>query len=484
MSSEPLNTGAMNGTGANGELHASAEVAAGPAQQAAPEVMRVGGRAELDPTLAISVRGVGKCYEIYSKPIDRLKQSLLGRLLQSEFHKKFWALRDVSFDVARGEAVGIVGKNGSGKSTLLQIIAGTLTPTEGTALVRGRVAALLELGSGFNPHFTGRENAYLAGAIRGLPRKLMDERMDDIAAFADIGEFFDQPVGMYSSGMHARMAFSVASMVEPDVLILDEILAVGDASFTQKCMARLHRLLDSGVTLLFVSHNLDSVKSICRRGVYLDKGKCIFVGPTEQAVDRYLSVVRQNATKRAVEKVEKLAEEKERVTTVDSTLRYGTGHAQVESVRVLDTRGQVREEFVYGETITIEASIRAMIDIERLNVVMSVRDHMGVDLFMATAVREGAKPPRMRKGEQAIVRFAFRHRLRGGPYGVSLTVTRRPEDLGDARATLDHLDACAAFQCLNDPRRKVKGKLRYPVRAECTVLRPTGVVRKTVGKLV
>ncbi len=265
---------------------------------------------ELDPALAISVRGIGKCYEIYAKPIDRLKQSLLGRLVQSEFHQKFWALRDVSFDVARGEAIGIVGKNGSGKSTILQIIAGTLAPSEGVALVRGRVAALLELGSGFNPQFTGRENAFLAGAIRGLPRRLMQEKIDDIASFADIGEFFDQPVGMYSSGMHARLAFSVASMVEPEVLILDEILAVGDASFTQKCMSRLHKLLDTGVTLLFVSHNLDSVKSICRRGVFLQQGRTVFVGPTEQAVDHYLSHVRETATKRAVAKIEKLAESK------------------------------------------------------------------------------------------------------------------------------------------------------------------------------
>ncbi len=436
----------------------------------------------LDPELAISVRGVGKCYEIYAKPIDRLKQTLLGRLVQSEFHRKFWALRDVSFDVARGEAVGIVGKNGSGKSTMLQIIAGTLAPTEGVALVRGRVAALLELGSGFNPQFTGRENAFLAGAIRGLPRKLMEEKLDDIAAFADIGDFFDQPVGMYSSGMHARLAFSVASMVEPEVLILDEILAVGDASFTQKCMARLHKLLDTGVTLLFVSHNLDSVKSICRRGVYLQKGKTIFVGPTEQAVDQYLSHVRENATKRAAEKVEKLAQPKELLTDVESSLRYGTGHAQVEKVRLTDDSGADREEFGYGERVVVEASIRAVVDMERLNVVFTLRDQMGVDLFGATAVRDGARPPRMRAGELAVVRFSFRNRLRSGPYGVSLAVTRRPDDAGDGLATLDNLDGCAAFQSLGDPRRKIRGKLRYPVQAECTVIRATGVVRKTVSK--
>ena len=443
-----------------------------------------GALAPLDPSLAISVRGIGKCYEIYAKPIDRLKQSLLGRLLQSEFHRKFWALRDISFEVERGEAVGIVGRNGSGKSTLLQIIAGTLTPTEGVALVRGRVAALLELGSGFNPQFTGRENAYLAGAIRGLPRKLMEEKMEDIAAFADIGEFFDQPVGMYSSGMHARLAFSVSSMVEPEVLILDEILAVGDASFTQKCMARLHKLLDAGVTLLFVSHNLDSVKSICRRGVYLHKGTRVFFGPTEQAVDRYLSQVRENATRRAAEKVSKLAEQREVLAPLESELRYGTGHAQVERVRMLDRIGGERDEFAYGERIEIEASIRAMIDLERIDVAFTLRDQTGVDLFGATAVREGAKPPRLRAGELAVVRFSFRNNLRPGPYGISLTVTRRPDELGDGLATLDNLDGVAAFTCISDPRRKVRGKFHHAVRAECTVLKPTGAVRKTVGRTV
>lgn len=436
----------------------------------------------LDPALAVSVRGVGKCYEIYDKPIDRLKQSLLGRLLQSEFHKKFWALRDVSFDVARGEAVGIVGRNGSGKSTLLQIIAGTLAPTEGVALVRGRVAALLELGSGFNSQFTGRENAFLAGAIRGLGRRQMEDKIDDIAAFADIGEFFDQPVGMYSSGMHARLAFSVASMVEPEVLILDEILAVGDASFTQKCMARLRKLLDSGVTLLFVSHNLDSVKGLCQRGVYLAKGHSVFVGPTEQAVDHYLSVVRESRTQRAVEKVTKLAQTHEVVAEVESELRYGTGHAQVEQVRLLDRRGDEREEFAYGERVVIEITIRALVAIERVDAEFTLRDQTGVDLFGGTAFREGAKLPRLREGERAIVRFSFRLNVRPGSYGISVSVSRRPDERGDGKATLDHLDACAAFHCLGHPRRKVRGKYHHPVHAECTVLRPTGVVRKTVGR--
>jgi lipopolysaccharide transport system ATP-binding protein len=194
--------------------------------------------------LLISARSVGKSYHIYVKPQDRLKQALWrGR---RQYYREFWALRDVSFDVHRGEAVGIIGRNGCGKSTLLQIIAGTLTPTEGEVRVSGRVAALLELGSGFNPDFTGRENVYMNGAILGVSRSEMEKRFDDIAAFADIGEFLDQPVKTYSSGMFARLAFGVAINVDPDILIVDEILAVGDAIFQAKCFRRIDRLRQQG----------------------------------------------------------------------------------------------------------------------------------------------------------------------------------------------------------------------------------------------
>jgi lipopolysaccharide transport system ATP-binding protein len=203
------------------------------------------------PAVAIGVHGLGKRFEIYSQPRDRLLQSIFrGR---RQFFKEFWALSDVSFSVQRGETVGIVGRNGSGKSTLLQLIAGTLTPTTGSAEVNGRVAALLELGSGFNPEFSGRENAYLNGAILGLSHVDIESRLDAIIAFAGLAEFIDRPVNTYSSGMLMRLAFAVAINVEPDVLIVDEALAVGDAAFQLKCLARLETLTRSGVTLLLVS---------------------------------------------------------------------------------------------------------------------------------------------------------------------------------------------------------------------------------------
>jgi ABC-type polysaccharide/polyol phosphate transport system ATPase subunit len=241
--------------------------------------------------VAIAVRGLGKRYMLYERPHERLKEQLLWRFGR-RFGREFWALHDVTFEVGRGEAVGIVGRNGSGKSTLLHIIAGTLCPTAGEVAVAGRVAALLELGSGFNPEFTGRENVFLNGAILGLSRADVLRRFDDIAAFADIGEFLDQPVKVYSSGMLVRLAFAVQAHVDADVLIVDEALAVGDAYFQHRCMRRIRQLVDRGTTLLFVSHATDAVKRFCRRGLWLDGGGLCYFGEAGVAVERYLADTR------------------------------------------------------------------------------------------------------------------------------------------------------------------------------------------------
>jgi ABC-type polysaccharide/polyol phosphate transport system ATPase subunit len=234
----------------------------------------------------IEARGVGKMYRIYDQPQDRLKQMLLSGLGRRYGHE-FWALRGASLEVRRGERIGLIGRNGSGKSTLLQIIAGTLSPTEGEVLVGGRVAALLELGSGFNPEFTGRENVLMNGAILGLTGQEIEARMDEIAAFADIGEFLDQPVKLYSSGMFVRLAFAVASSVDADVLLIDEALAVGDVFFQQKCYRRLESLRERGVAVILVSHSMADIEQFCQRALLLDKGQVVFAGPASEAVKRY-----------------------------------------------------------------------------------------------------------------------------------------------------------------------------------------------------
>ncbi|WZB69640.1 ABC transporter ATP-binding protein [Achromobacter xylosoxidans] len=212
--------------------------------------------------------------------------SLLGREAKS-YSQNFWALSDVSFDVKKGETVGIVGRNGSGKSTLLQMICGTVTPTTGTINTYGRIAALLELGAGFNPEFTGRENVYLNASLLGLSREQIDNRFDQIAGFADIGEFIESPVKKYSSGMFARLAFSVAVHTDPEILIVDEILAVGDAAFQRRCLKKFYDIRDAGCTILFVSHDQYQVKSICNRALYLNQGRQVAFGSAGKVIDRY-----------------------------------------------------------------------------------------------------------------------------------------------------------------------------------------------------
>ncbi len=249
---------------------------------------------------AIRVSGVQKCYQIYERPQDRLRQAIVPRLKKMlgrgspddvrRYYREFWALRDITFEVPRGGAVAIVGRNGSGKSTLLQIICGTLTPTAGSVEVNGRVAALLELGSGFNPEFTGRENVFLNAAILGLSREQVESRFDAICAFADIGEFIEQPVKSYSSGMVLRLAFAVIAHVDADILVIDEALAVGDAFFTQKCMRFLRKFMDTG-TILFVSHDTGAVVGLCESAVWLDRGEKKLEGSAKEVASKYLEAV-------------------------------------------------------------------------------------------------------------------------------------------------------------------------------------------------
>jgi len=243
----------------------------------------------LDDGLVLSIRGVGKCYEMYAHPSHRLLQSLIGR--RKKFYREFWALRDVSFDIARGQCVGIVGQNGAGKSTLLQIATGILAPTTGLALSRGRIVSMLELGSGFNPEFTGRENVFLNASLLGLSQKEIDAKFDQIASFADIGEFMESPVKHYSSGMFARLAFAVYSSLDPQLLIIDEILSVGDAKFQAKCFRRIRELRDKGTSILLVSHSSEQIIQHCERAILLHKGTCVANGEPRQVINQYVELL-------------------------------------------------------------------------------------------------------------------------------------------------------------------------------------------------
>lgn len=248
--------------------------------------------------IAIRVSNLSKCYQIYDTPRDRLKQFVAPSLQRltgrppKQYFREFWALKDISFEIKKGETIGVIGRNGSGKSTLLQIICGTLSPTGGSVETSGRIAALLELGSGFNPEFTGRENVYLNAAVLGLSREEIDARFDDIAAFADIGQFIDQPVKTYSSGMYVRLAFSVIAHVDADILVVDEALSVGDAVFNQKCMRFIRSFQEHG-TLLFVSHDMGSVQNLCKSAVWLGQGQVKQIGTSKDVAEAYLQYTLQ-----------------------------------------------------------------------------------------------------------------------------------------------------------------------------------------------
>lgn len=237
----------------------------------------------------ISISNVGKKFRLFSNTKERLLEAL--HPFRKQYHKEFWALRDVSFQVGRGEIVGVLGRNGSGKSTLLQIICGVMQQTSGSIFVNGRISALLELGAGFNPEFTGRENVIFNGAIHGFSRRQMLERMDQIEAFADIGKFFDQPIKLYSSGMFVRVAFAAAIHVEPEILVVDEALSVGDSKFQHRCFQRIRAFMEAGKTILVVSHSTDTLLRICGRGIVMDQGKLVMVGDIASAVNRYHQIL-------------------------------------------------------------------------------------------------------------------------------------------------------------------------------------------------
>ncbi|QBQ54826.1 ABC transporter ATP-binding protein [Nitrosococcus wardiae] len=327
----------------------------------------------IDPEILIDVNRVSKCYHLYQRPQDRLWQSFFrGR---KKFHREFWALLNVSLQVRRREAVAVIGRNGAGKSTLLQLIAGTLTPSAGKITVQGRVAALLQLGSGFNPEFTGRENVFLNGAILGFSRTEIERRFDEIAAFAEIGNFIEQPVKTYSSGMTMRLAFAVSACLEPEVLIIDEALAVGDAVFQFKCRERLQDLIAKGTTLLFVSHDMSAVKSFCHRAIYLENGQKKAEGEPEHISEYYFMDVRAEQSRSAPQ----------RNKDIDTAIRkktyggYGTSEGEILSAAFSST-GQNNAFFNYGDIIELKISCQFSVHIQypSLSVVIQAINLVGI----------------------------------------------------------------------------------------------------------
>jgi lipopolysaccharide transport system ATP-binding protein len=350
----------------------------------------------------ISVKNVSKAYRIWENPASRLTAPLLettggilpgapGRWLKSraaKSYRDFWALKDVSFELNRGEAVGIIGRNGSGKSTLLQIIAGTLQPTEGKVKVNGRVAALLELGSGFNPEFTGRENVYLNATVLGLSRAEIDQRFDSVAAFADIGDFIEQPVKTYSSGMIVRLAFAVSVAVRPDILVVDEALSVGDAAFQRKCYRRIEELRERGCTFLFVSHDLNAVSNLCSRALLLDQGKALFWGEAQECGNRYQQLIFGEATKASLKE-------------------YGDGGASFTKVWIEDLGGAPRDSVASVESFRF--CYELTFDQEVVDPVFGFRitNVHGVLLVSTNTAMLNLRPGRFLPGDKTVVKWTL-----------------------------------------------------------------------------
>jgi lipopolysaccharide transport system ATP-binding protein len=395
--------------------------------------------------IAISVQGVSKAYRIWNSPASRLlspawraagglftqKSSAATKLhaKAATHYRDFQALNGISFEIKKGESIGIIGRNGSGKSTLLQIIAGTLQPTTGFVKINGRVAALLELGSGFNPEFSGRENVYLNGAILGLSRSEIDARFEDIAAFADIGEFIEQPVKTYSSGMMIRLAFAAAVSIEPEVLIVDEALSVGDVFFQQKCFKRVHEMLDRGTSLLFVSHDTAAVQNLCDRAILLVKGDQVFSGPPEEAVSRYFALASPavgGSSHLPRDLTKNPAGESIRAVLgiynmrTEARSEHGQKDLIVDQVALLNSRQEPARNFVVGETMHLWVLLRATGVISNPSSGLHFYDRMN-NLVFAAGTRQLLVPfGDFAAGETRIIEFQLELSVLPGEYTFSV----------------------------------------------------------------
>jgi lipopolysaccharide transport system ATP-binding protein len=425
--------------------------------------------------IAIRATHLSKCYHIYNNPHDRLKQfvaprlqRLLGRPPKQYFHE-FWALHDVSFEIKKGETVGIIGRNGSGKSTLLQLLCGTLTPSNGQVEINGRVAALLELGSGFNPEFTGRENVYMNAAVLGLSNEQVLERFDDIAAFADIGEFIEQPVKTYSSGMFVRLAFAVNILSNPDVMIVDEALAVGDMNFQAKCMTALTRIQERGATVLFVSHDVGALKSLCSRGIYLDHGQLKKIGTAADVAEQYVRVMREEMNVDNASFLKPTPDEPTTNLTLDgsetidssqfkvssefekrvASFRYGEGGARITFVEMLDEHSTPINYVEFDQTVLIkiyfEMSSNAKVSCnyyiadDKKNLILGA-DSMLAGLPLITAV----------SGNKYIVSYKTRLPLQEGHHSIQVQITV-PLIPNISASFLDVIDDAIVFNVARRP---------------------------------
>lgn len=426
--------------------------------------------------VAIKVENLNKCYQIYEKPRDRLMQMLMGG--RKQYYREFWAVKDVSFEIRKGETVGIVGRNGSGKSTLLQMICGTLNPTGGNIQTNGRIAALLELGSGFNPEFSGRENVYLNAAILGLTKEEIDARFADILAFAEIGDFINQPVKTYSSGMLVRLAFSVAINVDPQILVVDEALSVGDELFQRKCFSRIEAIKASGATILFVSHSGATIIDLCDRAVLIDSGELLSIGSPKAIVGRYQKLLYASAetrglirkqiqalghsgsakmgdlsqekkVERSKEEVSELAESFDPGLRPTSTIEYASNGATIEAPVILSLAGERLNNLLRNKTYRYTYRVAFNATATNVRFGMLIKNMTGVEIggaHTANKILDGV--PVVEAGQVFQVEFTFNCHLNPGVYFLNAGVTGC---IDGADTYLHRLLDIEMFRVLPDP---------------------------------
>jgi ABC-type polysaccharide/polyol phosphate transport system ATPase subunit len=392
----------------------------------------------------VLVQNVSKLYRLYRRPGDRLRE-LLPRARPR--HKDFWALRDIGFEVEKGETLGLVGPNGCGKSTLLQIVCGILQPTSGRVVTRGRIAALLELGAGFNPEFTGRENVYLNGEIMGLSRGEIDKAMPSIESFAEIGEFIGRPVKEYSSGMYVRLAFSTAIHVDPEILIVDEALAVGDAVFANRCVRKFQELRERKITVLFVSHDLGLVKQLSDRAILLLNGRIAAQGAPNDVINRYIGLV-----------LAKEEAKNKKDDRIHASFRHGDGSSEILSVEILNARGEAATTVTGGEPITVRVRSRFHQAKSDPMVGILIRTRIGMDVYGTNTRLERVRLGDFQPGDELEVDFGVECWLT--PQQYTLTVATQNAD----GSSHDWLDDAVAFDVVDTRAAAGVTNLRAQVR--------------------
>lgn len=369
--------------------------------------------------IAIKVSHLTKIYKLYDKPVDRLKESL--HPLKKQYHKEFYALNDINFEIKKGETVGIIGKNGAGKSTLLKIITGVLTPTNGNVHVNGRIASLLELGAGFNPEYTGVENIYFQGSLMGYTREEVAEKVDEIIAFADIGDFVYQPVKMYSSGMYARLAFAVAINVDPDILIVDEVLSVGDMFFQAKALSKMRTLINnSETTVLFVSHDMASVKALCENAIFIKNGKLELYDKAENVAELYFSEKFEVQNVQKEDEIKAFSEFSNReFEKLSSFQRIQNGKASFFNVILLNESEEQIFLAKFGQTVTLRYFIKALEDIHNLIFAFHIRDRNGVELIYDDSILQNIPTLFINSGETLVFDWKFNINLQASAYNIA-----------------------------------------------------------------